>query len=340
MTQDATNTHISGPPFDPELMSYLPSEPPNRPFLGDEEDVRIMRQRDSSSAPSVDDIERHRDVTIEQVELGGVRSLRISPARARVRGAILSVHGGGLVSGSRTTGLDWNSRMARDLGAAVFVPEYRLVPEHPYPAPLDDVHAAWSALVGSWPENGTGSSIALVGGSSGGCLAAGLVIRVLTRGGRTPDAVLLFQPQLDDRNSSPSSHDYLNAPFWDRGSNALSWSWYLQGSNDPPAEAVPSRATGFAGWPRSFIEIAQCDLFRDEDQDFASGLSRSGVPVEVHVWPGAFHGFDNATSTVLAQRALGARLDFLRNVFDESSATSFDNATTNDPPLDGRPGLD
>ncbi|MBT2496730.1 alpha/beta hydrolase fold domain-containing protein [Microbacterium sp. ISL-59] len=322
-------------------MTYLPSESPNRPFLGDEEDVRIMRQRDLSAVPPIDEVERDRGVTIEHVELGGVRSLRISPARARVRGAILSVHGGGLVSGSRTTGLDWNSRMAGHLGVTVFVPEYRLVPEHPYPGPLDDVHAAWSELVDSWPGTGTGSSIALVGGSSGGGLAAGLVIRLLTRGGRLPDAMLLFQPQLDDRNSSPSSYDYLNAPFWDRSSNALSWSWYLKGSNGPPAEAAPSRATDFAGWPRSFVEIAQCDLFRDEGQEFASRLSQSGVPVEVHVWPGAFHGFDSATSTALARRALSARLGFLDGVFDESQATSFDDtATTNHPPLDGRPQLD
>ncbi len=324
------------PPIDPELAAYLPAEVATRPFLDGLEGVARLRAAMAEYEESVDDVRAATGARIDERTIDGVPVIVVLPpggpglapgggptSGERRRGAILNVHGGGLVAGSSRSVLGVNVRMAMDLGCAMVIPDYRLAPEHPYPAGLDDVHAVWRWLTGG----GLGAEVdprrlIVMGGSAGGLLSAGLMLRLVARGGTLPRALALVQPQLDDRNTQPSTFEVEYAHFWDRPSNVFSFEVYLAGlDGEVPAEAAPARAEDLSGFPPTYVEIGQVDVFRDEELDFAARLSRAGVPVEAHLWAGAFHGFDGLAETRVAQRAVAARLDFLRGMLAGGEST-------------------
>lgn len=265
---------------------------------------------------SVDDVREATGVQIAELDINGVPAILVSPpSPASARGAILHIHGGGLVAGSSRSALERNVRTAMELDCVMLIPDYRLAPEHPYPAALDDTTAAWMWLCGSAPDLGVDATrLVIMGGSAGGCLSAALALRIRNSRLSTARALILIQPQLDDRNTHPSTFEVEDEWFWDRTANLTSWAAYLAGLPDVPTEAAPGRETDLAGLPSTYLEIAQVDLFRDEGLDFAARLSRCGVPVEAHLWAGAFHGFDGLVGTRVAQRAIEARMDFLRSV--------------------------
>ncbi|MBN9186525.1 MAG: alpha/beta hydrolase [Microbacterium sp.] len=310
----------SHPPIDPELAAYLPAEAATRPFIDGLAGVAQLRAAMAEFEESVDDVRAATGARIEERTIEGVPVIVVLPAAGESpRGAILNVHGGGLVAGSSRSVLGVNVRMALDLGCAMVIPDYRLAPEHPYPAGLDDVHAVWRWLSGG----GFGADVDLdrlvvMGGSAGGLLSAGLMLRLIARGETLPRALALVQPQLDDRNIQPSTFEVEYAHFWDRPSNAFSFEVYLAGlDGEVPAEAAAARAEDLSGFPPTYVEIGQVDMFRDEELDFAAQLSRAGVPVEAHLWAGAFHGFDGLVQTRVAQRAVAARVEFLRGVLEQ-----------------------
>lgn len=305
----------SHPPIDAELAAFLPAEAATVPFMDGLAGVERLRAAMAEFEESVDEVRATTGARIDERTIDGVPVIVVLPPDAAGSvGAILNVHGGGLVAGSHRSVLGVNARTALDLGCAMVIPDYRLVPEHPYPAGLDDVYAVWQWLAGG----GLGAEVDLqrlvvMGGSAGGLLSAGLVLRLIARGEGLPAALALVQPQLDDRNAQPSTFEVEHAYFWDRPSNVLSFELYLARiDGDVPAEAAAARAEDLSGFPPTYIEIGQVDLFRDEELDFAARLSRAGVPVEAHLWAGAFHGFDGLATTRVAQRAVAARLDFLR----------------------------
>ena len=306
----------SGPPVDEELLPFLPAEERGRSFVDGARGIDELRRAMEALYDDVGAVRERTGARVEELVVEGVPVIVVSPPDARPgRGAMLAVHGGGLVAGGHRSGLGGAARLALDLDAVIAIPDYRLAPEHPYPAPLDDVTAVWRWLAGG----GLGDAVDLgrlvvSGGSSGGGLAAGLVLRLRAGGGTLPRALHLVQPQLDDRNELPSTHELEDEHFWDRGSNATGWAAYLGDLGEVPHDAAPARATELRGFPPCFVEIAQVDLFRDEALDFVARLSRAGVPVEAHLWPGAFHGFDGLATTRLAQRALAPRTDFLRRM--------------------------
>ena len=136
------------------------------------------------------------------------------------------------------------------------------------------------------------SSLILVGGSSGGGLAAGLALRLRDEKLQTPLAVCLLSPMLDDRNESVSSHDYDGTSLWDRGSNLMGWDAFLGAERSTvSAYAAPARATDLSGLPPTYLEVGSSEVFRDEVTEFASRLWAAGNLAELHVWAGGFHGF-------------------------------------------------
>lgn len=237
-----------------------------------------------------------------------VRTYRPAALRAGAP-AFYWIHGGGMVLGNVAGSDAYCAGLAEALGALVASVEYRLAPEHPFPAPLDDCYAGLRWLAGAASELGIDARrIAIGGGSAGGGLAAGLALLARDRGEVRICFQLLVYPMIDDRSTTASSHAILDARVWNRTSNLAGWDAYLAGragSDDVSIYAAPARATELAGLPPAYINVGTLDLFVDEDIAYAQALTRAGVPVELHVYPGAFHGAPNmAPGAALSQRWL------------------------------------
>jgi acetyl esterase/lipase len=210
------------------------------------------------------------------------------------RPAILWIHGGGYMFG---TGLGEDPRLARwadGLDAVIVSVEYRLAPEHPYPAPLDDCYAALAWTVQHAVDLGIDPArIAVAGASAGAGLAAALALLARDRGEYPLAFQLLIYPMIDDRMATPSSS--LETVVWTTQANVLGWRAYLghdPGADDVPAYAAAARAEDLGGLPPAWIGVGALDVFRDEDIQYALRLLGAGVPAELHVYPGAPHGFE------------------------------------------------
>lgn len=219
------------------------------------------------------------------------------PAGGMPRPAILHIHGGGYVAGSAQGSLRMAQEFVAALDCVVVVVDYRLAPETPFPGALDDNYAALKWLYGNADDLGVDRSrIAVMGESAGGGHAAMLAIAARDRG----ELPLLFQaliyPMLDDRTGSTRVvPPHIGTLTWTADKNRFGWTALLgvsAGSADVPAEAVPARVENLKGLPPTFIGVGSIDLFVQEDIEYAQRLIESGVRTELHVVPGAYHGFD------------------------------------------------
>jgi acetyl esterase/lipase len=209
--------------------------------------------------------------------------------------ALLWIHGGGYVIGD-VDGEDASARqLAKAVDCVVVSVEYRLAPEYPFPAPIEDCHAALVWLAGNAASLGVDAArIAVGGGSAGGGLAAGLALLARDRGKVKLCFQLLIYPMIDDRNVTPSSFAITDPRVWNRQSNLLGWKAYLDrepGGAGVSPYAAASRAIDLAGLPPAYIPTGTLDLFLDENINYAQSLIQAGNSVELHVYEGAYHGF-------------------------------------------------
>jgi acetyl esterase/lipase len=224
-----------------------------------------------------------------------MRIYRPTTASDRVA-ALYWMHGGGMMIGSMDMDDTLLVGAVEKLGMAIVSVEYRLAPEHPDPAPIEDCYAGlvWTAAHAS--DYGIdGNRIAVGGPSAGGGLAAGTALLARDRGGPQLAFQLLLEPMLDDRSLTPSSTQYDGNTVWDRKANAQGWSSLLGdrvGGASVSPYAAPARATDLSGLPPTFIDVGEVETFRDECIEYACRLFAAGIPTELHVYPGAFHGFD------------------------------------------------
>jgi len=200
--------------------------------------------------------------------------------------ALLWIHGGGYVIGTAQQDDALCRRFSARLGITVASVDYRLAPEHPYPAPLEDCYAALTWLAGLPAVDS--ERVAIGGASAGGGLAAALALLARDRGEIRPIFQLLAYPMLDDRSSATAANP--NYRLWSPGSNKFGWTAYL-GDADPQV-AVPARREDLSGLAPAWIGVGTHDLFHDEDLAYAERLKSAGVPCQVEIVPGAFHGFD------------------------------------------------
>lgn len=242
-----------------------------------------------------------------------------APADADPRPVIYHVHGGGMVLGNNRVGVDAALAWAKELDAVVVSVEYRLAPEHPYPAQIEDVYAGleWTAKHAA-DFGGDSQRIVVAGASAGGGLSAALALLVRDRKGPELIGQMLMCPMLDDRNDSPSTRQMAGLGVWDRTANETGWTALLgdrRGGADVPAYAAPARAEDLSGLPPAFLDVGSAETFRDEVVDYASRLWQAGGTAELHVWPGGFHGFDGfAPQAALSQACRGAHLAWLRRL--------------------------
>jgi acetyl esterase/lipase len=234
------------------------------------------------------------------------------------RPCVYSIHGGGYVLGNRMMDDLRLAGWVTELGCVAVSVEYRLAPEHPYPAALDDCYDGLRWVHGHADELGIDPARTGISGlSAGGGLAAALALRARDRGDLPIAFQILDSPMLDDRQVTPSSRaDWLEV--WNRASNRFGWQSYLgdlYGTDAIPADAAPARATDLTGLPPAVVLVGSADGFRDEDVDYATRLNQAGVPTELHVYPGAPHGFSIFGDSGVARQAtidlnrwLGAQL--------------------------------
>jgi acetyl esterase/lipase len=292
------------PPLDPELAAGLAGMP--AVGLGDSVTVDMIPARRELIAQlaQVADADLRRDgaydVSTRLVPgpegAPDVELLICLPTAAPTPVATLyHVHGGGMILGDNRTGVTGMLDLAAPFGMAVVSVEYRLAPEHPYPAGVEDCYAGLSWVASHAGELGIDPArVVVAGASAGGGLSAAVALAARDRGGPPLAGQLLLCPMLDDRNDTPSAVQMAGGAIWSRAANELGWTALLgplRGGPDVPPYAAPARAADLSGLPPAFIDVGSAEAFRDEAVEYASRIWRGGGVAELHVWPGGFHAF-------------------------------------------------
>jgi acetyl esterase/lipase len=239
--------------------------------------------------------------------------------------ALLWIHGGGYVIGSADgEDLGVKSIVSAVRCAAVSV-DYRLAPETPHPGPVEDCYAALLWLSTHAGELGVDPTrIAIGGGSAGGGLAAALGLLTRNRGEVPLAFQLLIYPMLDDRTVTMTDpHPYTGEFIWTAQVNRFGWRALLgqePGGPDISPYAAAARAESLVGLPATFISVGALDLFLEEDLEYARRLIRAGVPTELHVYPGAYHGFNMVADAQVSQVAARDQLAALKRAFLDPSS--------------------
>jgi acetyl esterase/lipase len=227
------------------------------------------------------------------------------------RPAVLWIHGGGYIVGSPQLEAFGTGRLARDLGVVAVSPDYRLAPEYPFPAALDDCMATLRWMYANAHQVGIDADrIAVIGASAGGGLAAAVAQRSHDEGIPLRAQVLLY-PMLDDRTALREDHAGRGRFLWTPSSNLFGWTAYLGREprlTDAPEYAAPARRADLAGLAPAWVGVGDLDLFHDEDIAYAEKLRACGVACELVIVPGMYHGADG-----LAPKAKSMR-DFRRGM--------------------------
>lgn len=314
------------PNIDPELAAALAKAPLQVADMDGirAEDLPGIRLQIDAAGAAMAALEPDGRVTIEDRSVPGpdgapdvrVRIYRPTGQRGTAPG-LYWIHGGGMILGTVEMEDPRLVEYAAQLGCVIVSVGYRLAPEHPHPAPVEDCYAGllWTAKnaaeLGIDPDR-----LAVAGISAGGGLAAATVLLARDRGGPSLAFQMLICPMLDDRNTTPSSHEFAEAVAWNRAANLFGWAALLgddAGTDGVSPYAAPARATDLSGLPPAYIDVGELEVFRDECVDYAQRLVRAGVSTEFHLYPGAFHGFDMMLpDTEISRRAAAERVVALR----------------------------
>lgn len=224
---------------------------------------------------------------------GGVAVRIYHGAEIKPAPALVYCHAGGFALGNLDTDHRQCVELARRGRCTVVSVDYRLAPEHPFPAALDDATAVLRWVVDNAAELGVDPARVAVGGSSAGAALAACLAHGAADGSLPPVVFqLLHQPVLDDRETA-SKAEFCASPAFDGEAAEQMWRYYLGPESAVASAAVPARRGEFGGLPPALITCAEIDPFRDEAVDYALQLLRAGVSAELHVFPRACHGFDS-----------------------------------------------
>lgn len=284
-----------------EALKAIPMGPAGVFDLSDLEGTRVgVRAFAEAIAAQIPD---EPSVSVEQIEVPRpdgstlpIRLLRPTTTEDGPLPVLLWFHGGGQVLGYAAQDDPTLKQLVLEVGCIAASVDYRLAPEAPAPAAAEDGLLAYQWLRAQAAVFGIDDSrVALAGQSGGAGIAAATALMIRDQGEPAPLFQALNYPMLDDRNTTVSSRQITDIGIWDRATNLLAWSSILgdrAGSDDVSPYCAPARATDLAGLPPTFMAVGELDVFRDEDLDFATRLLGAGVPVELHLYPGAFHAWD------------------------------------------------
>jgi acetyl esterase len=233
---------------------------------------------------------------------------------------VVYLHGGGFVLGDLDMVDSAATRVADLAGVVVVSVDYRLAPEHPFPAGLQDCYAVLEWAVADAADLGIDADrVGVAGESAGGGLAAAVALLARERGGPRLRHQCLVNPELDDRLDTPSARAFVDTPKWDRDNAAASWRHYLGalGGNAVPERAAPARAADLAGLPPAFVSASEFDPLRDEAISFAHRLIQAGVRTELRYYPGTFHASYTAPAAV-SRQMLADQVDAIRRALHDS----------------------
>jgi acetyl esterase/lipase len=283
--------------YDPAFRDLLPLLPTVQD-LSSLEKVQAARSARFEMFPMPPDRE---DVLVEDHRIAGppqapdvaVRVYRPKAKQDAPRPGVFEIHGGGFMMGDLAMMDPWCQRVAAEVDAVVVSVEYRLAPEHPFPAGLEDCYTAlvWTATEAK-PLGIDALRIAIAGQSAGGGLAAATALLARDRGGPVLCFQLLEIPELDDRLDTPSMLAFTDTPLWNRPNAVWSWRHYLgpDHAGEVSPYAAPARAEDLSGLPPAYVSTMEFDPLRDEGILYALRLLQAGVSVELHSYPGTFHG--------------------------------------------------
>jgi acetyl esterase/lipase len=236
--------------------------------------------------------------------------------------ALLHIHGGGYVLGVAEGSGPSNVRTAAEVGCVVVSVDYRLAPETVAPGAVEDCYAVLRWLYTEANNLGIDRSRIAVGGeSAGGGLAAALALLARDRGEYPLCFQMLIYPMIDDRTATSAPDNPNTGEFiWTRSSNRFGWRCLLgqePGCEGTSAYAAPARANNLAGLPPAYISVGALDLFLDENIEYARRLLNAGVPTELHVFPGAYHGFELAPEARVSKLSESERRAALARAFKQ-----------------------
>lgn len=312
------------PPYAPDLLIHAAR------LRGSERSAAEIISAARTGRPGLTDPRRARFPGVERIEQtirrpsnGDIELTVLRPRAASVRHAVLLIHGGGFVSGDRFGRLPLLADVVRRHGVVGVSLDYRLAPEHPAPAALDDCTDGFDWLTEHAPRLGFDASrVTLMGASAGGGLAASVALRVRDRGSTPPHSLVLMSPMLDHRHMTRSARQFRDAAGWNGARNAAAWRAYLAGREpqDIGRHVVPASASSLSGLPPVYVDVGSADLFRDEVTAFAQQIWSDGGIADLHVWAGGYHGSElDAPDAATSRQAFSARDTWLAEMIRSTS---------------------
>ena len=295
---------------DPELRDALAQQLP--PLIAESLPLRRVNMLELASAKPKPDLP---DIATDEIHVEsafGAKPIRVLAYRPVAPSgplpAIVHIHGGGFVMGAPEMKDVENRFFASELNCAIYSVDHRLAPESPHPAPVEDIYSVFAWLRANAGALGLDPArIGIKGESGGGGFAAAAVLYARDREGPKFAFQHLIYPMIDDRTAVRTDlHPHVGEFVWTQANNYFGWRSLLgkePGGADVSPYAAAARAADVSGLPPTYISVGGLDLFLEENLIYADRLSRAGVPVELHLYPRAYHGFYRVTNARVTKQA-------------------------------------